>query len=345
MEKWVSKIEATSMFKVTERTLDNWVKSGKINKTRKNGQICYEVSKIMGERNVFEHKEASSSPADIARPVEVEVEKESGPSKNELVLEARLDEKRTQINILSEKLEAKYKDLNTLALNNGSVSEKAQLFQNEIESLRNEKESLRNEKEAVLKQKDVLSEKSFSRFGTYLFVLMMILFIAMAIGVYVWKNKETEKIFLVNSTQLKANLTKLDQTIEKISLDKDKLRLEIDKIVKNQEISLQKKTSELLIKLDELYKQLINKEKLISEEKEKTFLSNQKISEEKKHASELRKQLERLQKHQKELILENSALKIKIGISEALKNQQVNSEKKANPRKNNENHAMENSTE
>lgn len=291
-DRWVSKLEATSLFKVTERTLDNWVKSGKIQKARHKGQIMYEISQILEEKAAsdaqFESFTNTTEPKSAVPPSVVEDEIEDINVEEE-VLKARLEEKNFQITMLSETLEKRQKDLNTLVMERGTLSEKST-------QLLIETETLRKERETLLKEKEQISEKSYRKISVvFAFSSFLILVLSVSAMMY-WKYID-EKVKLENDISEAKNRTKKQE--EKAAI----LEEEAKKLVKDKEALSEK----------------------VSETKQKEALAIQKFSEASERLSEarkdkeiLKKEAENAQKLYNEQQKELQDLKLKVKINEVM---------------------------
>lgn len=294
-EKWVGKLEAISLFKVTDRTLDNWVKSGRIRKEKHKGQIVYEISQILEESGVTMPSEQTTAqnspppaqPTTSAEPVSVD----EGPdlSAEIQVLQARLDEKNIQIAQLNDSLEKRQKDLNTLVLERGMLSEKSNQLLLETEALRKEREKLQKENE-------IISEKSFRRSSVYSlnfsFFVAVIAIIVLLVMKYQSENKSLD-------SELK-KAEKRAENEEKLALDE-----------KSRALKLQNDKDELSNKLSESKQ----KENLAIQ---KASEASERVSEIKKEKESLQKEIENQQKIYNQQLLELQDLKLKIKINETI---------------------------
>lgn len=286
-ERWVSKIEATSLFKVTERTLDNWVKAGRIQKGRHKGQIMYEISQMAEERASYEAPSENLPPLSETTKPEAGTEEEE-VSANEMVFAARLEEKASQIAMLMETLEKRQKDLNTLVMERGSLSEKSTLLLNETESLRKEREVLRKEKET-------LSETSFRKQTVYFFFFTLFSCILLVSTSLFWKYFDEKKIYEESLKQYSQRENEKTEELKKISENKNKQEAEIQ--------SLKTKVSEEILK---------------------SSVAIQKASEVSERLSEVQKERENLLKIYNEQQKENQDLKLKVKINELLEANEQN---------------------
>lgn len=291
-ERWVSKLEATSLFKVTERTLDNWVKSEKIQKARHKGQIMYEISVILEEKAASEAQfEAfsSNSEAKTTSAPPKEPEEELAINVEEKVLLARLEEKNAQITMLSVTLEKRQMDLNTLVLERGTISEKSNQLLIETETLRKERERLQKEKELI-------SEKSFRKVSVIYAFISFFVIVSSVSSVMLWK-------YFDEKDRLEKEVV---EAKEKAKREEDRALLgeaEAKKLVKDKETLTEK----------------------ASEAKQKEALALQKASEASERLSEIKKDKEILQKDAENLQKiyieqqkEIQDLKLKVKINEVL---------------------------
>ena len=299
-ERWVSKLEATTLFKVTERTLDNWVKSEKMQKARHKGQIMYEISQCLEEKVANEAQfESFTSTTENKTPITPPPPQEPDEVINveEQVLKARLEEKIAQISMLSETLEKRQKDLNTLVMERGSLSEKSTQLLIETETLRKERETLQKEKELI-------SEKSFRKIPVIMVFVATTILIFSVSSVMLWKYFDEKKQFEREALEAKDRALKQEERVKSGEA-------EAKKLVKEKEELAEK----------------------VSEVKQKEALAIQKASEASERLSEIKKEKETLLKDaetlQKTLIeqqKENQDLKLKVKITEALE-QNKNPEK------------------
>jgi hypothetical protein len=291
-ERWVSKLEATTLFKVTERTLDNWVKSEKMQKARHKGQIMYEISQCLEEKVANEaqfESFTSTTESKISTPPPPPQEPDEVINVEEQVLKARLEEKIAQISMLSETLEKRQKDLNTLVMERGSLSEKSTQLLIETETLRKERETLQKEKELI-------SEKSYRKIPVIMVFVATIILIFSVSSVMLWKYFDEKKQFEREVVEAKDRALKQE---ERVKLGE----AEAKKLVKEKEELAEK----------------------VSEVKQKEALAIQKASEASERLSEIKKEKDALLKDaetlQKTLIeqqKENQDLKLKVKITEAL---------------------------
>lgn len=313
-DKWVSKIEATTLFKVTERTLDNWVKSGKINKARKNGQIMYEISDAFDEKQAeepqFFQEEPPVNQGFTNSPREPQP---SGPTEEELSLSIRIEEKMEQISMLRETLDKREKDMNTLIFERGQLAEQSKLLTAEAESLRKEKESIQKEFRSF-------SERVFSKVGVILFTVTVFILLCGIGGVLFWKYFE-EKVDLESEIKILEDQKKLAiEETKEVRADKEQ---KIAEFMKNKDDYVNQLNSvhkEEMTKLSEseraLYKKLVEANNLNSNLDSKASEAEIKISELNRKLSELQKRSEELQKDRERLQNENSTLQIQLKVEE-----------------------------
>lgn len=317
-ERWVSKLEATSLFKVTERTLDNWVKSDKIKKERRKGQIVYEISQILEEKIAsdaqFESFTNNSEVNQNSNPPPVEPV-EDIINVEEQVANARLEEKNLQIATLLETLEKRQKDLNTLVMERGTLSEKSNMLLIETATLRKETENFQKEREGFQKERETLqkefvkvSERSFSRISVYFGYISLIVIVSAVIGVSIW-NHNNELIRIKNETNLAEERAKKE---EKRALTNEEyvLKLQKDKDLLAEKVSETKQNEALAV--------------------QKASEASERISEMKKDKEILLKEVENLQKVYKEQQIEVQDLKLNLKIKEAV---EQNNNKSPNTKK------------
>lgn len=305
-ERWVSKLEATTLFKVTERTLDNWVKSEKIKKERRKGQIVYEISQILEEKVAAEaqfgsfsinSETNSNSVPPVSEPDEEVINVE------EQIANARLEEKNLQIATLLETLEKRQKDLNTLVMERGTLSEKSNMLlletaalRKETENFQKEREGFQKEREAIQKEFIKVSEKSFSRISVYFGYVSLVLAVSVVIGISIWSHNnellriknEAEKAEERAKKEEKRALTNEENAL-KLQREKDLLAEKVSEIKQKEALAVQKASE-----------------------------ASERISEMKKDKENLLKEVENLQKVYKEQQIEVQDLKLNLKIKEAV---------------------------
>jgi chromosome segregation ATPase len=317
-ERWVSKLEATSLFKVTERTLDNWVKSEKIKKERRKGQIVYEISLVLEEKAANEAQYESFSNNSEANPSfnppPVETDEEI-INVEEQVANARLEEKNLQIATLLETLEKRQKDLNTLVMERGTLSEKSNMLLIEAATLRKETENFQKEREGFQKERETLqkefikvSERSFSRISVYFGYISLIVIVSAVIGVSIWSHNN-ELIRIKNETNLAEERAKKEEK-RALSNEEHALKLQKDKDLLAEKVSEIKQKEALAV--------------------QKASEASERVSEMKKDKEILQKEIENLQKVYKEQQNEVQDLKLNLKIKEAV---ELNNSKSTNTKK------------
>lgn len=313
LETWVGKLEAISLFKVTDRTLDNWVKAGRIRKERRRGQIIYEISQVLEETGtVYPPPETPPVAESAQKATETEAERQDSAeeAENELfqavdsaeiqVLQARLDEKNIQIAQLSDSLEKRQKDLNTLVLERGVLSEKSN-------QLLLETESLRKDREKLLKENEIISEKSFRRTSVYSLSFSFFVAVFTIIFLIVFKHRsETE----LTNNKFQSEKDILTNNVEKLEIRADK-EAKLAEDERNRALLLQKDKDELNMKLSEAKQ----KETLMVQ---KASEASERVSEIKREKENFQKELENQQKMYNQQILELNELKIKLQIIDTM---------------------------
>ncbi len=304
-ERWVGKIEATTCFKVTERTLDNWVKAGRIKKARRNGQIMYEISSALEERaneesfeNTYEHTQKTEEKP----PIDEEPEENENATEI-LILEARLEEKTNQIQQLRETIDG-WENKNTpMLLRSGQLLAKTELLALETESLRKEKEKLENDYRTI-------SERSFSKRGVFIFVLTVLVLLSAIGSVLFWKFSEKEN-------DLKYAVETLEQKLKsEVTSGQEKVKEVEEKLgAKNESLF-----SEILKTKEEwktIHEELSSEKMKVSAEVQKASEANRKLSEQEIRFSELRNDTEKLRKTIEKLQIENNQYNIQLKVMEA----------------------------
>lgn len=295
-ERWVSKLEATSLFKVTERTLDNWVKSGKMQKARHKGQIMYEISIILEEKAASEaqfeafsantDQKAPNTPTPASIPEE---EEEPKVNIEEKVLLARLDEKNNQISMLTETLEKRQKDLNTLVMERGSISEKSNQLLIETEMLRKEREALQKEKEDI-------SEKHIRKTKAFYVSISLFAAIFSISAVLLWKYNDDKNRLEIDSSEAKALAKKLEVRVVETETEAKRLAKEKEMLAEKASEAKQKEALAL----------------------QKASEASERISEIKKDKENLQKELENAHKIYSEQQKEIQDLKLKVKVNEVI---------------------------
>lgn len=299
-ERWVSKLEATTLFKVTERTLDNWVKSGKMQKARHKGQIMYEISIILEEKAASEAQfDAFSANADQKAPnnptpAPIPVEEEPKVNIEEKVLLARLDEKNNQISMLTETLEKRQKDLNTLVMERGSISEKSNQLLIETETLRKEREALQKEKEDI-------SEKHVRKTKAFYTSISIFIAVFSILSVMLWKYYDDKNRLEVDSSESKALAKRLETRVSESEAEAKRLAKEKEMLTEKASEAKQKEALAL----------------------QKASEASERISEIKKDKETLLKELENAQKIYNEQQKEIQDLKLKVKVNEVIEQNKV----------------------
>ena len=299
-ERWVSKLEATTLFKVTERTLDNWVKSGKMQKARHKGQIMYEISIILEEKAASEAQfDAFSANTDQKAPnnptpAPIPVEEEPKVNIEEKVLLARLDEKNNQISMLTETLEKRQKDLNTLVMERGSISEKSNQLLIETETLRKEREALQKEKEDI-------SEKHVRKTKAFYTSISIFIAVFSILSVMLWKYYDDKNRLEVDSSESKALAKRLETRVSESEAEAKRLAKEKEMLTEKASEAKQKEALAL----------------------QKASEASERISEIKKDKETLLKELENAQKIYNEQQKEIQDLKLKVKVNEVIEQNKV----------------------